>query len=73
MISSTKSNWRPVTSQGSILGLVLFDVFINDLDSGTECTLKKLAEDTKLGGVVVVPAGHTAIQRDLNRMEKWTN
>lgn len=46
MISSTKSNRRPVTSQGSVLWRVLFDFFINNLDTGTGCTLNKFAEDT---------------------------
>jgi len=54
--------------EGSLLGPVLFNIFISDMDSGIECTLSTFAGNTKLYGVVNRLKEREAIQRDLDKL-----
>ncbi|GAB0188552.1 cAMP-dependent protein kinase inhibitor alpha [Grus japonensis] len=43
------------------------------MDSGIDCMLSKFSNDTKLCGVVNTLERRDAIQRDLDRLERWAH
>ena len=55
VLNGQTSSWRPVIAgvpQGSILGLLLFLVYINDLPNELKCSVKLFADDTSLFTIV---------------------
>ena len=78
VLGNNSSSCRPVISgvpQGSILGPILFVLFINDITSGlsplTECAL--YADDTKIWRQVTNPEECTILQKDIDYMHSWAN
>ena len=68
------SSWRQVLSgvpQGSVLGPVLFLIFINDLEEGLHSDVLKFADDTKLYRAVCSQDDHVKLQSDLDNICKW--
>ncbi|CAM5087761.1 unnamed protein product [Eretmochelys imbricata] len=73
-INGQFSEWREVNSgvpQGSILGSVLFSIFINDLEKGVNTEVAKFADDTKLLKIVKSKANYEGLQKDLTKLGDW--
>ena len=69
------SAWTAVhsgVSQGSVLGPLLFLVYINDLEDGVASNIIKFADDTKIFRRVQTRQECRTLQDDLNRLDQWS-
>ena len=68
------SDWHNVSSgvpQGSVLGPILFLIYINDLDEEVKCKISKFADDTKIANRVIPLSQQQELQNDLNTLSEW--
>ena len=75
VLNGTYSNYSTVESgvpQGSVLGPLLFLIYINDLESNIKSNIKFFADDTMLFSVVNDPTlSANDLNHDLNIIQKW--
>jgi hypothetical protein len=73
--NGSTSKWKSVLSgvpQGSVLGPLLFTIYINDLEDSIKSKLLKFADDTKLIGKVGTVTDIIDLKGDLQKLEKWS-
>ncbi|CAM4605209.1 unnamed protein product [Lepidochelys olivacea] len=76
LLKGELSGWREVTSgvpQGSVLGPILFNLFITDLGRKSGSVLIKFADDTKLGSIANLEKDRDILQEDLDDLVNWSN
>ena len=75
ILNGVTSKWMDVNGgvpQGSVLGPILFVIFINDLDIGLLNSVSKFADDTKIMGRAKSLEDCINIQNDLHKLELWS-
>ena len=78
IVNGCESRWQPVTSgipQGSVLGPMLFVLFINDITENikNDSQLYLYADDTKIFREIVTDYDRELLQEDIYSMSEWSD
>ena len=75
VLNGMNSEWSPLLSgvpQGSVLGPLLFLIYVNDLENGIKSKIKFFADDTSLFSVIHDPIiSASELNHDLQLIHKW--
>ena len=75
-VGNSCSEWGRVTSgvpQGSVLGPVLFLLYVNELPTLVRSHIKLFADDAKIYRALTSPQDAEILQADINALEKWSD
>ena len=76
IVKGKTSSWADVLSgipQGSVLGPILFIIFINDLPDVVDTCVKIFADDTKIFNHIRTQSDCEKLQRDLDNLSEWSD
>ena len=76
VVNNKQSQWNKVTSgvpQGSVIGPILFVIYINDIYEGITSHIKLYADDTKLLRVIKSKDDPKSLQEDIYRLSEWAH
>ena len=71
-VSSPEAAVASGVPQGSVLGPVLFLVYINDIIKDITSNIRLFADDCLIYRVINTKSDHQALQEDLNRLYNWS-
>ena len=75
MLNGTVSSWQGVLSgvpQGSVLGPLLFILYVNWIENGIQSRVLKFADDLKVFRAMKNETDHETLQRDLDKLVEWS-
>ena len=76
VVDGEVSNWKSVLSglpHGSVLGPILFLIYINDLDDDITSNVLKFTDDTKVYRKIKSDTDRQHLQDDLNKLTEVAN
>ena len=76
VVNGCLSDWISVLNgvpQGSVLGLLLFILYVNDIPNLIESNVKMFADDTKIYSVIKSFDDSLKLQHDIDRFMQWSS
>ncbi len=75
VINETASDRPPLTSdapQGSVLGPILFIIYVNDMDVRLSNFISNFADDAKMVSSIITDRTRMSLQEDLRKISEWS-
>ncbi len=75
IVDGESSTWEDMSSgvpQGSVLGPILFVIYINDLPDAVDSQIKMFADDTKIYRRIDSNTDYEMLQHDIENLQTWT-